>query len=130
MPQEEVRRYRDLYQLLQHIDADLNQRLLAVLQARRYMTLDYDPARLSPTELDKAIYDAEDVLAWHYRLGGEMRNLNSEYPDFSPSPTTEELSAGIMHEPDDVNLHDIPMQSKEVSPERSSKQSKIAAPRE
>jgi hypothetical protein len=98
MPQEEVRTARRLYRQLDLIDRDVADRTSALRQARQYMALDSDPLHLSQTDLQRAIDATEAVLAWQYRLGSEMRNLNVDEPDFTPAPTTAELF-DLMHEP-------------------------------
>jgi len=98
LPQAEVRRADRLYKELAAEDATHAQLLDAIREARRYMVVDYDPSHLTPPQLAEAIALAENVLTVQYRLGTEMRNLNSEYPSFTPAPSTEEL-VDIMHEP-------------------------------
>ena len=51
-----------------------------------------------PRNLANEIELAEALLIAHYRFGGDMRNLHSNYPDFMPSPETDELRA-LVHEP-------------------------------
>jgi arsenate reductase-like glutaredoxin family protein len=114
-----VRRADRLYKDLAAEDATQAQRLDAIRQARRYMVVDYDPSHLTPPQLAEAIELAENVLTLQYRLGSEMRNLNSEYPSFTPSPTTEEL-VDIMHEPHQLTalptVTDTPSSSPDTLP--------------
>jgi hypothetical protein len=98
MPQAEVRRADLLYKLLSRVDASRANRLAAIRNVRVYLVDDFDPAHLTPSQLEDEILLAKTVLAFHYRLGGDMRNLAAVFPDFNPAPTTLELN-DIMHEP-------------------------------
>jgi hypothetical protein len=98
MPQAEVRKADLLYKLLSRVDASRDNRLTAIRNVRVYMVDDFDPAHLTPSQLQDEILLAKTVLAFHYRLGGDMRNLAAVFPDFNPAPTTLELN-DIMHEP-------------------------------
>lgn len=94
----DVRRLEQLYYQLGVVQASSAERLRAISAARRYTASDADPSRLAGTQLANEIELAETVLIAHYRFGGDMRNLHSIYPDFTPSPETDELGA-IVHEP-------------------------------
>ena len=97
MPQPEVRAAEGLYRNLGIVQASKADRLHAITAARRYMTLDADPSRLTSTQLTEEVDLAEAVLVAHYRFGGDMRNIHSLYGDFAPAPETDELRA-IVHE--------------------------------
>ena len=98
MPPPEVRDAERLYFRLGVVQAASADRLRAISAARRYTALDSDPSRLTPAQLADEIVLAEAVLIAHYRLGGDMRNLHSVYPDFVPFPDDDELLP-IVHEP-------------------------------
>ena len=98
LPQAEVRSTDRLYKYLARVDASFANRLAAIRNARVYMVDDFDPAHLTPTQLQDEIQLAKTVLGFHYRLGADMRNLAAVYKDFTPAPQTEELN-DIMHEP-------------------------------
>ena len=98
MPQAEVRTDQSLYQQLARVEESFRDRQRAAANARQYLVQDSDPAHFSPPELADQIALARLVLAAHYRVGGDMRNLNAAAPDFTPAPTTLELN-DIMHEP-------------------------------
>ena len=98
LPQAEVRSTDRLYKYLAIVDVSFANRLIAVRNVRAYLVDGFDPAHLTPTQLEDEIQLARIVLASHYRLGGDMRNLAAIYKDFTPAPRTEELN-DIMHEP-------------------------------
>lgn len=98
MPQGEVRDSARLYHFLGVVQASGAERLRAITSARPYTSLDSDPSHLSPQQLAEEVGLAESVLTAHYRFGSEMRNLHACFPDFTPSPNTDELRA-IVHEP-------------------------------
>jgi hypothetical protein len=98
MPQGEVRDSERLYHYLGVVLASGAERLRAITSARRYTSLDSDPSHLTAQQLAEEVALAESVLTAHYRLGSEMRNLHSCFPDFTPNPSTDELRA-IVHEP-------------------------------
>jgi hypothetical protein len=98
MPQAEVRNDQLLYKQLAIVEESYHDRLRATGDARQYQVQDGDPAHFSPAELAHQIALARLVLEAHYRIGGDLRNLNARYPDFTPAPTTPELN-DIMHEP-------------------------------
>ena len=97
MPQQEVRDAEHLYYHLGVVQASGAERLRTIGMARRYTALDSDPSHLTPQQLADAIVLAETMLIAHYRMGGDMRNLNISNPDFAPAPLTDELRA-IVHE--------------------------------
>ena len=116
MPQAEVRADQILYQDLGIVVADYRDRVRTTGNARQYMVQDSDPSHLSPKELAGEIAMARLVLVAHYRLGGDMRNLNAFYPEFAPAPTTLELN-DIMHEPhSDDYLHPSGAQPSPANP--------------
>ncbi len=98
MAPPDVRQLEHLYHALNVVQASNAERLRALSAARRYTASDADPSRLTATQLANEIELAEALLIAHYRFGGDMRNLHSNYPDFTPSPETDELRA-IVHEP-------------------------------
>ncbi len=98
MPQQEVRDAERLYYQLRVVQTSSAERLRAISAARRYTSRDSDPSHLTPAQLADEIMLAESVLIAHYRLGGDMRNLHSVFPDFAPYPENDELGA-IVHEP-------------------------------
>lgn len=98
MPQAEVRDSARLYYFLQVVQTSSAERLRAISSARRYTSLDSDPSHLTPAQLAEEIALAQSVLIAQYRLGGDMRNLHSCLPDFTPYPNTDELLA-MVHEP-------------------------------
>jgi hypothetical protein len=98
MSPTDVRQLEHLYYQLGVVQASSAERIRAISAARRYMASDADPSRLTATQLANEIELAEALLIAHYRFGGDMRNLHSLYPDFAPSPETDELRA-IVHEP-------------------------------
>lgn len=98
MSPADVRQWEHLYDNLSGVQASNAARLRAISAARRYMASDADPSQLKGTQLVNEIELAEAVMIAHYRFGGDMRNLHSAYPDFTPSPETDELRA-IVHEP-------------------------------
>jgi type II secretory pathway pseudopilin PulG len=93
----EVRQLEILYYQLSGVGAASHERLRAISAARRYTASDSDPSRLTGQQLANEIELAEAVLIAHYRFGGDMRNLHAVYPEFTPSPNTDELGA-IVHE--------------------------------
>jgi hypothetical protein len=97
MPQGEVRSADHLYKLLSRVDASSANRLAAIRNVRVNMVDDFDPAHLTPAQLQDEILLAKTVLAFH-RLGGDMRNMAAIFPDFNPATATLELN-DIMHEP-------------------------------
>jgi hypothetical protein len=98
MPQAEVRDSARLYHFLQVVQTSSAERLRSISAARRYTALDSDPSHLTPSQLADVVTLAGSLLIAHYRLGGDMRNLHTCFPDFTPSPETDELRA-IVHEP-------------------------------
>ena len=98
MSPAELRQFEQLYHQLGVVQASSADRLRAISAARRYTASDADPSRLTDTQLANEIELAEALLIAHYRFGNGMRNLHSIYPDFTPSPETDELRA-IVHEP-------------------------------
>ena len=98
MAPPDVRQLEHLYHALNVVQTSSAERLRALSAARRYTVSDADPSRLTGTQLANEIELAEGLLIAHYRFGGDMRNLHSNYPDFTPSPETDELRA-IVHEP-------------------------------
>jgi hypothetical protein len=98
MSPPEVRERELLYYALGVVQASSADRLRAVTAARRYTASDADPARLTATQLGDEIELAEAVLIAHYRFGAGMRNLHSNYNDFTPAPDDAELRT-IVHEP-------------------------------
>ncbi len=110
MPQQEVRDAERLYNLLLLVQTSSAERLHAISNARRYTAVDSDPSHLPASQLADEITLAESVLIAHYRLGSEMRNLHSDFPDFTPYPQTDELRA-IVHEPpiSDEERHELGM---------------------
>lgn len=98
MPQDEVRKDQALYMQLSVMQVSDAERTRKLESARRYMALDADPSHMNAQDLQEAIHAAEDVIIAEYRLGSDMRNLHQSFPDFAPSPTTEELLP-IVHEP-------------------------------
>jgi type II secretory pathway pseudopilin PulG len=98
MSPSDVQQLEHLYDQLRVVQASGADRLRAISAARRYMVSDADPSRLTGPQLTNEIELAEAVLIAHYRFGGDMRNLHSAYPEFAPSPETDELRA-IVHEP-------------------------------
>jgi type II secretory pathway pseudopilin PulG len=98
MAPPDVRRLEQLYHQLGVVQASSTEQLQAISAARRYTASDADPSRLTGPQLADEIEFAEVLLIAHYRFGNGMRNLHSIYPDFTPSPETDELRA-IVHEP-------------------------------
>jgi hypothetical protein len=98
MSPAELRQLEQLYHQLGVVQASSAERLRAITAARRYTASDVDPSRLSGAQLADEIELAEALLIAQYRFGAGMRNLHSVYPDFTPSPETDELGA-IVHEP-------------------------------
>ena len=98
MSPADVRQLEHLYYNLGVVQASNAARQRAISAARRYMASDADPSQLKGTPLAKEIELAEALVIAHYRFGSDMRNLHSLYPDFTPSPQTDELRA-IVHEP-------------------------------
>ncbi len=98
MAPPDVRQLEHLYHSLNVVQTSGTERGRALSTARRYTASDADPSRLTATQLASEIELAEALLIAHYRFGGDMRNLHSNYPDFTPSPGTDELRA-IVHEP-------------------------------
>ena len=98
MSPADVRQLEHLYYDLGVVQASNAARLRALSAARRYMASDPDPSQLKGAQLANEIELAEAVVIAHYRFGSDMRNLHSLYPDFTPSPETDELRA-IVHEP-------------------------------
>jgi hypothetical protein len=98
MSPADVRQLEHLYYQLGVVQASSAERLRAISAARRYTASDADPSLLTGTQLANEIELAEALVIAHYRFGGGMRNLHSLYPDFAPSPETDELGA-IVHEP-------------------------------
>ena len=94
----DVRQLEHLYHALNVVQTSSAERLRAISAARRYTASDADPSRLTATQLANEIELAEALLIAHYRFGGDMRNLHGNYPDFTPSPETDELRA-LVHEP-------------------------------
>jgi hypothetical protein len=99
MPQDEVRRTARLYKGLATVEADANEWLRAIRDARRYTVQNSDPTSLTPAQIVSEIELTKADLAIMYRYGGDMRNLSRDFPDFTPAPTTEELLK-IVHETD------------------------------
>jgi hypothetical protein len=98
MSPSDVRQLEHLYYQLSEVQASSAERLRAISAARRYTASDADASRLTGAQLANEIELSEALLIAHYRFGGDMRNLHSIYPDFAPSPATDELRA-IVHEP-------------------------------
>ena len=98
MSPPDVRQLEHLYYQLIVVQASSAERLRAISAARRYTASDADASRLTGAQLANEIELSEALLIAHYRFGGDMRNLHSIYPDFAPSPATDELRA-IVHEP-------------------------------
>jgi hypothetical protein len=99
MPQDEVRRSARLYKDLASVEAAANEWLRAIRDARRYKVQNSDPTSLTPAQIVSEIELTKTDLAVMYRYGSDMRNLSSDFPDFTPAPTTEELYK-IVHETD------------------------------
>jgi hypothetical protein len=99
MPQDEVRRTARLYKDLASVEAAANEWLRAIRDARRYTVQNSDPTSLTPAQIVSEIELTKTDLAVMYRYGSDMRNLSSDFPDFTPAPTTEELHK-IVHETD------------------------------
>ena len=97
MPQPEVRQNEELYSHLQKVQQSCAERLVAIGEARLYTASDSDASSLTVQQIEKEIRLTQAVIIAHYRMGGDMRNVNLFYPDFTPSPTTEELHA-LVHE--------------------------------
>jgi hypothetical protein len=97
MPQPEVRQSEELYSHLQKVQRSCADRLAVIGDARLYTASDSDPSTLTPQQIQQEIRLTQAVIIAHYRMGGDMRNLNLFYPDFTPSPTTQELHA-LVHE--------------------------------
>jgi hypothetical protein len=101
MSPADVRQLEHIYNNLGVVQASGAAQLRALSAARRYMASDADPSKLKGTQLANEIELAEAVVIAHYRFGSDMRNLHSSYPDFTPSPETDELRA-IVHEPPEI----------------------------
>ena len=99
MPQDEVRRTATLYKGLATVEADANEWVRAIRDARRYTVQNSDPTSLTPAQIVSEIELTKADLAIMYRYGSDMRNLSRDFPDFTPAPTTEELLK-IVHETD------------------------------
>jgi hypothetical protein len=98
MPRAEVQRYSQLYDRLTRLAFRLQSERDALFRARSFTVRDVDPTHLSPTELARQLDLMTDVILMHGTSGVEQRNINGVYPDFAPSPTTDELYQ-VLHSP-------------------------------
>ena len=98
MPRAEVQRYSQLYDRLTRLAFRLQSERDALFRARGFTVRDADPTHLSPTELAHQLDLMTDVVLMHGTSGGEQRNINRLYPDFTPAPSPDELYQ-VLHSP-------------------------------
>jgi hypothetical protein len=99
MPQEEVRSASRQYVYLERIRAAHLDARQAIYEAKRYAYRDPELSHLSPAQIASQIDLTETVIMRQAIQGELMRNFSSQYPEFTPAPTTAALAA-LEHDPD------------------------------
>ncbi len=99
MPQAEVTKYGTIYERLDGLSKLTNDLLADAKSKISLVNIQQpDPRKLSIAQLDEQILMTSQILLYTGRLANAQRNLNSQFPEFAPSPTREEL-ASIAHNP-------------------------------
>ena len=97
IPPEEVTRLALLYREQDVLNARETSLGQAMSLARRYTFEDAEVTHLTPAQVKEEIDLTKSTLLALYGLGTSMRNLNLDFPDFSPAPSSRELLS-MMHE--------------------------------
>lgn len=99
MPQDEVKKDAELYELIALIKAANMEEFHALFQSMGNQLQKPDPTRLTPGEIGEEIRLGRQSLSIHLKKGVLMQNLAREYPSFHPAPSQEELMR-LLHLPE------------------------------
>jgi hypothetical protein len=102
MPREEVMRDDVLYSGLHALDRRIDAAQAALNNARRFSIVDPDASHLSAAQIDRQIDLTAEVLLQYALAARTGKNLAGYYPDFSHSPTRDDVY-GILHATTDPN---------------------------
>jgi type II secretory pathway pseudopilin PulG len=91
MPREEVENNSELYLLLHVAQSDFDDSYQDITQAADYAFVDPDPSHLTALQIAAEVDLTKKVLAADYRWGIDLRDVHTEFPEFAPAPTLEEL---------------------------------------
>jgi hypothetical protein len=103
MPPEEAERNAALYELLDRTDGDERNAFEAVSRASSYANVDPNPSHMTPVQVAAEIDLIKDAMTAIQIWAAHLMNVHQLFPEFSPAPTSEELSllAGWQRSPDD-----------------------------
>jgi hypothetical protein len=103
MPPEEAEKSAALYLLLDTTDRDERNAYEAVSRASSYANADPNPSHMTPAQVAAEIDLIKDAMTATQIWAAHLMNVHQEFPEFSPTPTPQELSllAGWQRSPDD-----------------------------
>ena len=104
MPPTEAEQSAKLYDLLDTSDKDERNAHDAVAHASSYANVDPNPAHLTPAQLASEIDLIKDAMTATQTWAEHLENVHRRFPEFSPSPTPEELNqlSGRSRSPEDA----------------------------
>jgi hypothetical protein len=103
MPPEEAEKNAALYELLDRTDTDERNAFEAVSRAGSYSNVDPNPSHMTPAQVAAEIDLIKDAMTATQIWAAHLMNVHQLFPEFSPAPTSEELSllAGWQRSPED-----------------------------
>lgn len=103
MPPEEAENYAALYDLLDVTDKNERAAYEAVSRASSYSNVDPNPSHMTPAQVAAEIDLIKDAMTATQIWAAHLMNVHQQFPEFSPAPTSQELSAlaGWLRSPED-----------------------------
>jgi len=103
MPREESETDATLYELLDATDTDERNAYETISRASSYTNVDPNPSRMTPGQVAAEIDLIKDAMTANQIWAAHLMNVHQRFPDFSPAPTSQELSvlAGWLRSADD-----------------------------
>ena len=117
LPAEEAQKSAALYLLLDATDHDERNALEAVSRASSYAIVDPNPSHMTPAQVADEIDRIKDALTALQIWAAHLMNVNDQFHEFAPAPTSQELSilAGWLRTPDDQKNLAMPQAASDKS---------------
>jgi hypothetical protein len=91
MPSEETEADAKLYEMLDLADKDALNAYDAVSRAGSYAHVDPNPSHMTPAQVAAEIELIKDAMRANLIWAAHLMNVNEQYHEFSPAPTSQEL---------------------------------------
>ncbi len=92
LPPEEAEKNDALYELLEVTDKDERNAYEAFSYAGSYTNVDPNPSHMTPAQLAAEIDLIKSAMTATQIWAAHLMNVNQQFPEFSPAPTSQELS--------------------------------------